>query len=184
MRATGRMTQLAEMPVAEGSPCSSPSTGGTGWSDLEIPAKASSPSGYREDIIPRGPHQLCASTTPARNRQPVEVLRCVELGHCGGKVEEGEPLGVREDVELDDPPAPDRPAARRFIARSRASLPMIRPSRMRIADRPQPMRSGRWSRLTERRLTLTRLPGAPCRRQRGKIRPNPNQEGNRDDEAH
>src|SRR5262249_37937191 len=37
------------------------------------------------------------------------------------------------------------------------------------------MRSGRWSRLTERRLTLTRLPGAPCRRQRGKIRPNPNQ---------
>src|SRR5262249_37483885 len=37
------------------------------------------------------------------------------------------------------------------------------------------MRSRRWSRPTERRLTWPRLPGAPCRRQRGKIRPNPNQ---------
>lgn len=112
----------------------------------------------------------------AEQQHRIEVAR-IALEH-GRQCPAGEPMKCSRFWSIIEP------AARRFIARSRASLPMIRPSRMRIADRPQPMRSGRWSRLTERRLTLTRLPGAPCRRQRGKIRPNPNQEGNRDDEAH
>jgi hypothetical protein len=46
------------------------------------------------------------------------------------------------------------------------------------ADRPQPMRSVRWSRLTERRRTLTRLGG---HRVHGSgVRSDPNQQGNRD----
>jgi Integrase core domain len=38
---------------------------------------------------------------------------------------------------------------------------------------PQPMRSVRWSRLTERRLTLTRLRGTPSPRKRDKVRRQP-----------
>ena len=48
---------------------------------------------------------------------------------------------------------------------------------MRITDRPRPMRLGRWSGLTERRLTLTRLPGHSVDGSGARSDPDPNHEG-------
>ena len=60
---------------------------------------------------------------------------------------------------------------------ARADTDPLRTLLRTIADGPQPMRSGRWSGLTERRLTLTRLRRTPCPRTWARSDPDPSQGG-------